>query len=183
MLYVVTLTPHQSGVDCPDGWYKSSVGENSHCCPGSSFINDDSGYCCLQVNNFQRGSDHTVAFPSCFPFCRETETEYKQKRVDIPKPSCAARIDFGDADYTSKVSSASKSLASKYGGGGKTDAPATNSANATGTGSSAKPTSTIEGTSDISDSSEADESTNNARSFPTADLLRGAAAAAAFLAL
>lgn len=104
---------------CPNGWENSIYNGDSKCCPGAVYNmddnsnNEDSAYCCV-------GATYSVArpsFSSCFPFCSQTGTDSGSgvTVLETSKQPCSATVMLTDADYSSKVSSASASISGSSG--------------------------------------------------------------------
>ncbi|KAF2163810.1 hypothetical protein M409DRAFT_25991 [Zasmidium cellare ATCC 36951] len=105
------------GQTCPNGWLDTIYNGNRKCCPGAVYNtddnvrNEDSAYCCVGATF----SVATASFSSCFPFCSGTDDGNGVTVAPTSKMPCSATVMLTDADYSSKVSSASASISGSSG--------------------------------------------------------------------
>ncbi|KAM3548729.1 hypothetical protein ARSEF4850_009246 [Beauveria asiatica] len=90
---------------CPNGWGSTQFNNNEvHCCYGSMTVNNNEGFCCVHGS----GGSGAIAIDvgDCFPFCSDSASRNVQ--IASPSQKCIDNVPFSAADYSQRVSAASK---------------------------------------------------------------------------
>lgn len=145
--------------DCPNGWLPNTF-HGTKCCSGDMVIDDDGAYCCVYDMRPYKEALTNTALLYATPTTTKTSLDWTTDR-DVN--SCYATVRFTASDYSARVSSAASKAEAT---------PTDTTTTTTGTKASA-------GTS----SHTSTPTSNAAMPLATADVLGGAALAAALFML
>lgn len=161
VLSVTAASAKSTRNECPFGWLPG-ISDGSKCCPGGMTMNGEGGYCCVEdMRPYKEMLTNTaLLYATSTSTATGHEMDWTTEKYTDP---CYATVYFTESDYSSKVSSALS----------KAEATPTDTATTT-TG-----TKTSAGTS----SHTSTPTSNAAMPLATADMLSGAAMAAALFML
>lgn len=146
--------------DCPNGWLPNTF-HGTKCCPGGMVIDEDGAYCC--VNDMRPYKEALTNTALLYETTTATTTANMDWTTESDINKCYATVRFTASDYSAQVSSAvSKAEAT----------PTGTTTTTTGTKASAR-----------TSSHTSTPTSNAAMPLATADVLSGAALAAALFML
>ncbi|KAF7521885.1 hypothetical protein PCG10_007829 [Penicillium crustosum] len=167
---MLSIASNAAKTDCPLGWLPNTFHETK-CCSGNMVIDEQGAYCCV---NDMRAYKELLTNTALLYATSTTTEETNWSTVDN---SCFAEVRFTATDYSAQVSSASS----------KAEATPTNDstskATSTSTTTSGATAGTGSQTSTSSPTSSPTPTSNAAMPLATADVLGGAAFAAALFML
>ncbi|KAJ5593211.1 hypothetical protein N7537_010115 [Penicillium hordei] len=168
---MLSIASNAAETSCPVGWLSNTFHETK-CCAGTMVIDEQGAYCCVNDMRAYKESLTNTALLYATPTATE-ETNWST--VDN---SCVAEVRFTATDYSAQVSSASsKAEATPTNDStSKVATSSTTSGATTGTGSQTS-------TSTLTSTSSPTPTSNAAMPLATADVLNGAAFAAALFML
>ncbi|CAI7621202.1 unnamed protein product [Penicillium viridicatum] len=161
---MLSIVSNAAETDCPLGWLPNTF-HGTKCCAGNMVIDEQGAYCC--VNDMRAYKE--LLTNTALRYATPTTTE--ETNWSTVDDSCFAEVRFTATDYSAQVSSASSKAEATPTSGSTGKVTSTTSSGTGAQTSTSTPTSSVTPTS------------NAAMPLPTADVLGGAAFAAALFML
>ncbi|OQD69838.1 hypothetical protein PENPOL_c002G10781 [Penicillium polonicum] len=166
---MLSIASNAAETDCPLGWLPNTF-HGTKCCSGDMVIDEQGAYCC--VNDMRAYKE--LLTNTALRYATPTTTE--ETNWSTVDDSCVAEVRFTATDYSAQVSSASSKAEATPTNDSTSKVTSTSTTSGASSGTGAQ-TSTSTPTSSLTPTS------NAAMPLPTADVLGGAAFAAALFML